>query len=239
MMGSYRDVALSEKIQFRQSIIETKNFIMLSSTCLYIACSFCSALHRLQVWKAVFGRYCNSGLKWCWSTLAENNERLPLTSASFSLGLQGRELRHETSLIHPNALTQIALADSSVMESRICTSECHLIQTCFAACEYTVGRQVCQGTAKFGRAAKIECRRWESWCPAQEGLKFSGSLARGRVLVGSCQESQCLFGRQLLPGPADLCNPWFGKGGSTSLILLCCTSFDYSPLCNFEVELDQ
>lgn len=49
MMGSYRDVALSEKIEFRQSIIETKNFIMLSSTCLYIACPFCSALHRLQV----------------------------------------------------------------------------------------------------------------------------------------------------------------------------------------------
>lgn len=116
-----------------------KNLIMLFATCFYIACSFCSALHRVQVWKAVFRRYCDSGFKWCWSTLAENNERLPLTSASFSLGLQGRELRHETSLIHPNAPTQIAPADSSVMDSRICTSECHLMQTCFAALEYTEG----------------------------------------------------------------------------------------------------
>lgn len=118
-----------------------KNFTMLSSTCLYIAYSFCSALHRVQVWKTVFRRYCDSGLKWCWSTLTENNERFSLTSSSFSLGLQGRGLRHETSLMHPNALTQIALADSSDIESRICTSESHLIQACFAACKYTEGNR--------------------------------------------------------------------------------------------------
>lgn len=38
-------------------------------------------------------------------------------------------------------LTQIAVADSSVVESRICTSECHLMQTCFAACKYTEGNR--------------------------------------------------------------------------------------------------
>lgn len=151
---------------------------MLSSTCLYIAYSFCSALHRGQVWKAVFRRYCDSGLRWCWSTLAENNERLPLTSSRFGLGLQGRELRCGD-LPHTSwCSTQIALAGSSVMEIRICTCECHLMQTCFAACKYTEGNKYAREQQNWAQLPRWSAEGEKSWCSVQEGLKFRGSLAQ-------------------------------------------------------------
>lgn len=179
---------------------------MLSSTCLYIAYSFCSALHRVQIWKAVFRRYCDSGLKWCWSTVSENNERFPLTSASFSLGLQGRELRHETTLIHPNALTQIAVADSSVMESRICTSECHLLQTCFTVCKYTEGNRCAREQQNLARLP-----RWSA-----EGGSHG---PRGcEIQREPCPEAGCCWA-------AARCHHT-SLGGSFSQVLLVCAAPD-------------
>ena len=154
--------------------------------------------------------------------LAENNERLPLTSASFRSGLQGRKLRHETSLIHPNAPTQIAPASSagnieqnlhfwmSFDADVLCCLQIH------GEKQYTRRQQnlaqLPRWDAEAGNrgvlskeVASSSSRVWIQWEPC-----------RGRILPGSCRVAWCLFERQLLPATDEVllvcAAPALGRG---------------------------
>ena len=224
-----------------------KNFMMLSSPYLYIAYCFCSALHSIRAWKAVFRRYCGEGLKWCRSLLAENNERLPLTSVSFRSGSQGGKLGHEASLIHPDTPTQTAPADStgsgeqnlhfwtSFGADLLCCLQVHREKQCARGQENLA--QLPRWDAETGSRGVLSREVVSS---SDRVWNSAGALQRGRVLPGSGRVASCRFERQLLPATAEvLCSPWFGKGESMSMAVLCCACFYCSLLCSSEVELDQ
>lgn len=163
---------------------------------------------------------------------------------------QGRKLRHGTSFRHPYALTQTAPADSAGKRGAE-FALLNVIQCRFALLPVDTGTETaCQGTRKFGTAAKMGCRSWESWRPVQgsgfffrQGLKFSGSLAQRQGTARQLPRGMVPLREAASPshhwGPVGLCSPSFGKGESTSITLPCCACFDYSLLCSSEIELDQ
>lgn len=155
--------------------------------------------------------------------LTENNERLPLTSATFRSGLQGRKLRHETSLIHPNALTQIAPADSAGNGEQ----NLHFWMSFSAdllCCLWIHGeKQYARGQQNLAQLPRWDAETGSRGVLSKEVASSSdtvwssvGALHRGRILPGSCRVAWCLLKRKLLPAAAEVllvcATPHLGRG---------------------------
>lgn len=134
-----------------------------------------------------------------------------------------------------------------VTESRICTSECHLVQVCLAACN-AQWKTICQRTAKFGTAASMGCKSWEPWYPRPgwyllpTGSEIQWEACTKRGCCHAAKRWHWAYTRgsfsQTLQ-EAGLYNPCFGKRESLSIAVLCCACFDCSLLFSTEMELDQ
>lgn len=225
MMGSYCDEELSERIQFTRALQETfRDFHNAFFHVFIYSILLLFSFSVFRVWKAMLSMYYDYDLKWCWSTLTRNNERLPLTSASFRSGLQGRKLRAETSRIYPNAPTQIATADRAGNGEQNLhfwmSFDAHL------PCRLPLHTEaIRQGRAKFGAAAKTGCRSWEL-CPKKWFLLPTGSEIEWepRTEAGYCHAANWWhrasirgsFSQPLLGG--GRCNPCFRKGESVSCL---------------------
>lgn len=156
--------------------------------------------------------------------LTENDERLPLTSASFRSGLQGRRLRHETSLVHPNAPTQIAPAESAG------NGEQNLhFRTSFDA--DLLCRLGIHGEKQYARGQQnlAQLPRWDAEAGScgilskeavsgflfWQGLKFSGSLVERQDTAGQLPGGIVPLWEAASPshgwGSVGLCHFWFGR----------------------------
>lgn len=187
-----------------------------------------------RVWKALFRMY-DYDLKWCWSVLAGNNERLPLTSASFRKGLQGRKLRGETYLTHPYALTQIATADRAGNKEQ----DLHFWMSFGAdlpCCLQRTVRKTMLGNSKIWHScqdgmqklgAMVSCPR-AGWyfLPTGSEIQWEPCTKRGCCHAANWwhwASTRGSFSQPLLV--AGVCNPCFGKGGSLYITVLCCACF--------------
>lgn len=246
MVSSYPDEVLSERIQFARALYEScKEFhnaflhVFIYSILLLFSFARCERL-------CLEG--CDEGLKWCWSMLVENNKRLlwlrQASDRAYKAGSSATRSPSHILMLWHRLPQPIAL----VTESRICTSECHSMQICFAACG-CMERNGMSGDSKI-------------WHSCQDGMQKLGAIAScpGKcflLLTGSeiqwepCTEQGCCqaptgwhgvslrgnFSQPLLRSCWSA-QPWFGKGESMSIALVCCTCFDYSLLRSSEMELD-
>lgn len=129
-----------------------------------------------------------------------------------------------------------------VTESRICTSECHLMHICLAACgctqkQYARGEQNLAQLPRRDAEAGSYVQRNGFFFP--RGLKFSGSLAQRQDTA-----VQLTGGTVPLSGAASPSHCWevvgatpaLGKGKACPVSVLCCACFDYSLLCSSDME---
>lgn len=129
-----------------------------------------------------------------------------------------------------------------VTESRICTSECHLMHICLAACRctqkrYAKGEQNLAQLPRRDAEAGSYVQRNGFFFP--RGLKLSGSLAQRQDTA-----MQLTGGTVPLSGAASPSHCWevvgatpaLGKGKVCPVSVLCCACFDYSLLCSSDME---
>lgn len=174
--------------------------------------------------------------------LVENSKRLPwLRQASDRAYKAGTRSPSRILMLWHRLPQPIVL----VTESRTCTSECHSMQICFAACGY-MERNDMSGDSKIWHSCQDGMQKLGAIasCPGKWFLllKFSGSLAQSKDAARHLQGGMVSPWEAASPshcwGPVGLRRPWFGKGESVSITLVCCTCFDSSLLRSSEMESD-